>query len=113
MTDFNAALTRRIAEVRRALTEARQAGEDYLVEVRLGELESMARVAAEHGVQVEGLEESLAEHGLRAPQLGAPLRVDLQDAALRAEQDTVPRAGTEPTVTAGPDPDRSSGRSGP
>jgi hypothetical protein len=87
VTDFNTALTRRIAEARRALTEARLAGEDYLVDVRLGELESMARVAAEHGVQVEGLAESLAEHGLCAPHLGAPLRVDVQDAALRTGHD--------------------------
>ena len=67
MTEFTHQLNSRIAEARANLRQAREDDEPYLVTVRLGELESLARVAAEHGVIVEGVAESLAEFGLAAP----------------------------------------------
>lgn len=84
MTQFHTEISTRIAQVRTEVREARAAGDDYLLEVRLGELESLARVAAEHGVQVEGVEDSLAEFGLTTPSLGVPLLVDLTEQQRRA-----------------------------
>lgn len=52
MTQFRNEIMHRIAHVRAQLDAARAAGEDYLVEVHLGELESLARLAAEHDVHV-------------------------------------------------------------
>ena len=63
MTHFPNEIRERIQSTRRSLLEARLSGEDYLVEVRLGELESLAHIAAEHGITVEGVEESLAAQG--------------------------------------------------
>ncbi len=85
MTDFRSEIRERIAQTRSSLDDARTTGDDYLVEIRLGELESLARVAAEHGVEVDGIEESLAAHGLRTPALGVPLVVDVREAQLLAE----------------------------
>ncbi len=73
---FSNEIRERIHDTRRSLVEARHCGDDYLVDVRLGELESLARVAAEHGITVEGVEESLAAHGLATPALGLPLVMD-------------------------------------
>ena len=36
---------------RRSLSEARVEGDDYLIQVRLGEIESLERLAAEHGYE--------------------------------------------------------------
>jgi hypothetical protein len=58
MTEFRSEIRERIAQTRRDLADAREAGDDYLVDIRLGELDSLARVAAEHGVEVPGVEES-------------------------------------------------------
>lgn len=78
MTAFRLHINDRIAETQASLNEARLAGDDYLVEIRLGELESLARIAAEHGIEVDGVEESLAAHGLTTPPLGVPLVIDLR-----------------------------------
>jgi hypothetical protein len=85
VSQFHQEISNRIAETQEDLTRAQQAGDEYLVGVRLGELESLARVAAEHGIQIDGVEESLARHGLATPVMGVPLVVDLQEAEL-AEQ---------------------------
>ena len=53
MTEFRAEIRNRIATTRVELDRAREAGDDYLVEVRLGELESLSRLAADHGVEIE------------------------------------------------------------
>lgn len=77
MTEFRNHISSRIAETRESLRQAQEADEPYLVEVRLGELESLARIAAEHGLVVEGVSESLAAHGLSTPAVGVPTMVDL------------------------------------
>jgi len=74
---FDATISTRISETRQALDEARSAGDDYLVDVRLGELESLARLAADHGVRVDGIAEALAAYGVTTPSVGVPL-VDLR-----------------------------------
>jgi len=80
VTEFTNQISNRIAETRQNLRQAQQDDEHYLVEVRLGELESLARLAADHGLEVDGVAESLAEYGLTTPATGlptAPLRLHL------------------------------------
>ncbi len=79
MTEFPSEIRNRIANARSELSAAQEAGDDYLVGVHLGELESLARLAAEHGIEVEGVQESLAAHGLRTPAPGLPLVLDLRE----------------------------------
>jgi len=86
VSQFHHELSARIAQTQDDLADAREAGDEYLVGVRLGELESLARVAAEHGVQIAGVEESLARHGLATPVMGVPLAVDLHEAELAARR---------------------------
>ncbi|WP_137121079.1 hypothetical protein [Segeticoccus rhizosphaerae] len=52
MSEFVAVIKRRIKQTVRALQEARRKGDDYLVELRTGELETLVRTAREHGVRV-------------------------------------------------------------
>lgn len=73
MTEFVTSITERIARTRSTLSRAESCGDDYLAEVSLGELESLARLAADHGVTVAGLAESLEAHGVRTPAVGLPL----------------------------------------
>jgi hypothetical protein len=47
MTDFLQAIQTRMETARRSLDEAQREGDDYLVQVRLGELESLERLAAD------------------------------------------------------------------
>jgi hypothetical protein len=70
VTEFHTEIRSRIAETRRNLTEATQARDDYLVELRLGELETLARIAAENDVTVEGVDEAFAAHGRATPAFG-------------------------------------------
>lgn len=84
MSQFHHELSSRIAETQDGLSRAREVGDEYLVGVRLGELESLARVAAEHGVEVAGVAESLARHGLDTPLRGIPLTVDLRETEITA-----------------------------
>ena len=70
MTEFHTEIQRRALEARQSLAEARAAGDDYLAGIRLGEMQSLARIAAEHGVALEGVAESLAAHGLPTPAAG-------------------------------------------
>jgi hypothetical protein len=52
VTQFRSEIIQRIGRVRAELDAARAAGEEYLVEVHLGELESLARLAAEHDIHI-------------------------------------------------------------
>lgn len=62
MTAFADELRHRVETARRSLAEARREGDEYLVQVRVGELEELARAAAVNGVDVPGLAEDLAAH---------------------------------------------------
>ena len=48
MSEFEQEIATRMDTARRSLDEARSEGDDYLIQVRLGEIESLERLAAEH-----------------------------------------------------------------
>jgi hypothetical protein len=73
VTEFHNEIQRRAREARSSLAEARATGDDYLAGIRLGEIQSLARIAAEHGLVLEGVEESLAAYGLPTPAPGIAL----------------------------------------
>ena len=73
MSEFRSEISSRIDRVKGNLAKGAADGDDYLVEVSLGELESLARIAVEHDVPVDGVEEVLAPYGLRTPAAGLPL----------------------------------------
>jgi hypothetical protein len=79
VSQFQHEIRSRVAETQDNLTRAHETGDEYLVGIRLGELEGLARVAAEHGVEIDGVEESLARYGLATPATGIPLTVDLHE----------------------------------
>jgi len=60
VSEFENEVSERVQEARRSLAEAEASGDEYLVGVRLGVLESLARLAADHGLQVPGLAEDMA-----------------------------------------------------
>lgn len=62
MSEFASEMTDRVHAASTSMAHAEAEGDDYLVDVRLGELESLARSAADHGVEVPGLAETLAAH---------------------------------------------------
>lgn len=101
MSQFHHEISNRIAATRGHLARAREAGDEYLVGVRLGELESLARVAVEHGVELDGVEESLAAHGLTTPVRGVVLAVDQHEAEITAARRQT-RQTTTATTTAEP-----------
>lgn len=86
MSRFQREIRSRVAETQDNLDRAHEAGDEYLVGIRLGELEGLARVAAEHGVEIDGVEESLARFGLATPARGIPLTVDLHEVRIAARR---------------------------
>ena len=64
MSDFSTELRQRVVEAQRSLAEARETGDDYLVQLSLGQIESLARLATDNQVSVDGVAESLAPYGL-------------------------------------------------
>jgi hypothetical protein len=48
VSEFTHEIEARMETARRSLDEARTEGDDYLIQVRLGEIESLERLAAEH-----------------------------------------------------------------
>jgi hypothetical protein len=56
MTEFPTQLRDRAREALKALEEAREAGDDYSVDIRTGELESIKRLADEHDVRLPELD---------------------------------------------------------
>jgi hypothetical protein len=48
LSEFRQEIETRMFTARRSLSEARVEGDDYLIQVRLGEIESLERLAAEH-----------------------------------------------------------------
>ena len=70
MTEFHNEIRRRAEEAQKSLAEARAGGDDYLAGVRLGEIQSLARIAADHGLVLDGVEEWLSAYGLPTPAPG-------------------------------------------
>jgi hypothetical protein len=52
MDAFTAGLLQRIKTTESDLSRARDEGDEFLVDVELGELDDLRRLAAEHGVEV-------------------------------------------------------------
>ena len=65
MSEFASNVNERVREAKSALDHARAEGDDYLVGVHTGELESLARLAEEHDVPLP------APDGAGAPAEGA------------------------------------------
>jgi hypothetical protein len=72
VSEFRTEISNRIAQARGDLSEAAATGDDYLVELSLGALESLARIALEHDLPIDGVEEDLASYGLPTPARGLP-----------------------------------------
>jgi hypothetical protein len=70
VSEFRTEINNRIAQARGDLSEAAATGDDYLVELSLGALESLARIAVEHDLPIDGVEEDLASYGLPTPAKG-------------------------------------------
>lgn len=51
MSEFQREIETRIETARRSLDEARTEGDDYLIQIRLGEIESLERLASEHAAE--------------------------------------------------------------
>jgi hypothetical protein len=62
MSEFGTEIAARVGRTTASLQAAQAADDDYLTAVLLGELESLARLAAEHDVHVPGLHEALERH---------------------------------------------------
>lgn len=66
-TDFSRELRQRIAEAQASLQEAHVAGDDYLAQLSVGQIESFTRLAVDHQVvldDLERIEASLAPYRL-------------------------------------------------
>ncbi len=50
MSEFQQEIQARMESAHQSLAEARQEGDEYLAQIRLGELESLERLASEHTV---------------------------------------------------------------
>lgn len=68
MSEFVAQIRGRAAEALTWLREAQASGDEYLVNVSLDQIESIARVAADHSISLDGVAESLIAYGLTVPQ---------------------------------------------
>lgn len=55
MTEFHTEITQRAARAAQSLRTAQESGDDYLATVREAELESLARLADEHGLRIPEL----------------------------------------------------------
>jgi hypothetical protein len=73
LTRFHDEITRRLATTQESLRLAVEAGEPFLVDVHVGELESLARLAADHGVTVAGVPETLLSYGVTPPVVRLPV----------------------------------------
>lgn len=68
MSEFVAQIRGRAAEALTWLREAQDSGDEYLVNVSLDQIESIARVAADHSITLEGVAETMSAYGLATPQ---------------------------------------------
>jgi hypothetical protein len=91
VSEFRSEISSRIDQVKGDLARGAADGDDYLVEVSLGELESLARIAAEHDLPVDGLDETLAPYGLRTPGAGLPIVQPFVQAAVQPSGEPVAR----------------------
>lgn len=69
MSEFSSQIRGRAAEALSWLREGQDNGDEYLVNVSLDQIESIARVAADHQISLDGVAESLTAYGLAVPQV--------------------------------------------
>ncbi|MEO5982185.1 MAG: hypothetical protein ABIQ13_07710 [Pedococcus sp.] len=55
MTEFHTEITRRASRAVQSLRSAQESGDDYLASVREAELETLTRLADEHGLHIPEL----------------------------------------------------------
>jgi hypothetical protein len=55
MTEFHTEITRRASRAVQSLRTAQESGDDYLASVREAELETLSRLANEHGLRIPDL----------------------------------------------------------
>lgn len=55
MTEFHTEITERASRAVQSLQTAQESGDDYLASVREAELETLARLATEHGLRIPEL----------------------------------------------------------
>jgi hypothetical protein len=72
MSAFSDEVQQRVSSARRSLHQARAEGDEYLVGVRVGELESLLRMAGEHGIELPEVAREVAAHD-------APVVVELPE----------------------------------
>ncbi|WGW13345.1 hypothetical protein LWF01_06140 [Saxibacter everestensis] len=92
MSEFALGVEERIAQTRASLAEAREAEDDYLVEVLLGELESLVTIAYNNDLEIEGMHHMLAVETGAIPVVeeSQPLKGQFSNAA------TIPPTADEP-----------------
>lgn len=73
LTGFHHEISSRIAATQENLRAALATDDHFLAEVHVGELESLVRLAAENGLAVEGVTETLAGYGVATPSVGLPV----------------------------------------
>lgn len=64
MSEFSAELTGRAEQALASLRDATAAGDDYLVGVLVGELQSLTRLADDHGIELPAATAELQRHGV-------------------------------------------------
>lgn len=64
MSEFSAELTGRAEQALASLRDATAAGDDYLVGVLVGELQSLTRLADDHGIELAAVSAELERHGV-------------------------------------------------
>lgn len=62
MNELSRNLRKRVAEATVSLEDASHQGDDYLASVRVGELEDLERLATEHDIEIDGLQETIEAH---------------------------------------------------
>lgn len=62
MSEMARNLRERVLEATSSLNDAAETGDDYLAEVRVGELEELQRLASEHDIDVPGLADTIEAH---------------------------------------------------
>lgn len=62
MSELSRNLRKRVAEATTSLNDASHQGDDFLASVRVGELEDLERLAAEHDIEIDGLQETIEAH---------------------------------------------------
>jgi hypothetical protein len=67
MTEFLREITGRLDAARASLAEARRDGDDYLVQVLLGEVESLERIESEHRHEADVIDLRSADNDRAQP----------------------------------------------